>query len=271
MAETRTACPLCGGNGVVFQVEQIAGGYRGEVDGCPVCRGTGQVPVTITHGDAIRAMDDRALALWMLGLIEETDVPRYCRFLPECDRDLDEDEEIPWSGAGSAWRSGWDRPREEDRMGSRRDELIPVTVVTVRGELTVEGRRALWAQLAGEIMAGLVTLDDGMTLDVRHLPRPDPEHLLVEERPAPARPQEAGRCADEKRAILGRLQRYRSAHGLGCFAALAAASGGSLTTQTIRSLYIGEETYPIQVLRMVGEALGKCEETNPEREAGKHA
>lgn len=144
-------------------------------------------------------------------------------------------------------------------MGSRRDDLIPVTVVTVRGDLTVEGRRALWAQLAGEILAGLVIRDDGMTLDVRHLPRPDPEHLIVEDRPAPAQPPETGRCAEEKRAILDRLQRYRSAHGLGCFAALAVASGGALTTQTIRSLYIGEETYPIQVWRMVGEALDKCE------------
>lgn len=95
MDETKAVCPRCGGSGVMFQVEQIAGGYRGEVDGCPVCRGTGSVPVAITNGDAIRAMDDRALALWMLGLIEETDVPRYCRLLPECDRDLDEDREIP--------------------------------------------------------------------------------------------------------------------------------------------------------------------------------
>lgn len=95
MSEAKTVCPLCGGIGVVFRTERIVGGYRGEVDTCPVCRGTRQIPVTITRGDAIRAMDDRALALWMLGLIEETDVPRYCRFLPECDRDLDEDREIP--------------------------------------------------------------------------------------------------------------------------------------------------------------------------------
>ena len=95
MRETKTACPRCGGSGVAFRTEKIVGGYRGEVDGCPVCRGTGQVPVTITHGDAIRAMDGLALALWMLELIKEPGVPRYCRSLPECDRDLDEDREIP--------------------------------------------------------------------------------------------------------------------------------------------------------------------------------
>lgn len=95
MSETKTACPRCGGNGVVYHVEKITDGYRGEVDACPVCRGTGSVPAARTHGDSIRAMDDRTLALWMLGLIEETDVPRYCRFLPECNRDLDEGREIP--------------------------------------------------------------------------------------------------------------------------------------------------------------------------------
>ena len=52
---------------------------------------------------------------------------------------------------------------------------------------------------------------------------------------------------------------YKGAGTLSGEVVLAVASGGALTTQTIRSLYIGGETYPIQVWRMVGEALGKCE------------
>lgn len=93
--ENRQLCPKCGGRGVVYHIEKITDGYRGEVDACPACRGTGAVPVARTHGDSIRAMTDQALAMWMLGLIEETGVPRYCRNLPECNRDLDEDREIP--------------------------------------------------------------------------------------------------------------------------------------------------------------------------------
>lgn len=93
--ENRQLCPKCGGSGVVYHVEKITDGYRGEVDACPVCRGTGAVPAARTHGDAIRAMTDQALAMWMLGLVEGTDVSRYCRNLPECDADLEADRLIP--------------------------------------------------------------------------------------------------------------------------------------------------------------------------------
>ena len=63
--ENRQLCPKCGGIGVVYHVEKITDGYRGEVDACPVCRGTGSVPVAITNGDRIRAMSDEELAIEM--------------------------------------------------------------------------------------------------------------------------------------------------------------------------------------------------------------
>lgn len=60
--ENRQLCPKCGGIGVVYHVEKITDGYRGEVDTCPVCRGTGSVPVAITNADRIRSMSDEELA-----------------------------------------------------------------------------------------------------------------------------------------------------------------------------------------------------------------
>lgn len=83
MSEAKTVCPLCGGIGVVFRTEKIVGGYRGEVDTCPDCRGTGQVPVTITRGDAIRAMSDEELAAFLANPCQcdvdpERDGPREC-------------------------------------------------------------------------------------------------------------------------------------------------------------------------------------------------
>ena len=60
--ENRQLCSKCGGIGVVYHVKKITDGYRGEVDACPVCRGTGSVPVAITNGDRIRAMSDKELA-----------------------------------------------------------------------------------------------------------------------------------------------------------------------------------------------------------------
>ena len=60
--ENRQLCPKCGGIGVVYHVEKITDGYRGEVDTCPVCRGTGSVPVAITNADRIRRMSDVELA-----------------------------------------------------------------------------------------------------------------------------------------------------------------------------------------------------------------
>lgn len=149
-------------------------------------------------------------------------------------------------------------------MDGRNEGLRPVTVVTVREALSGEGHEALWAGLAREIKSGLVILDGSrMEMRVQYLPWPDPEHLVVETRPEPDTepdtepPQPAGRCAEEKREILERLRRYRREHGLGCFAALAEASGGELTEQVIRNLYHGDEAFPILVWRQVGAGLEK--------------
>lgn len=145
-------------------------------------------------------------------------------------------------------------------MDGRHEGFRPVAVVTVREALSAESHSAIWAGLAREIKSGLVILDGSrMEMHVQYLPWPDPEHLVVEARPEPdpEPPQPAGRCAEEKREILARLRWYRREHGLGCFAALAEASGGALTEQVIRNLYSGDAALPIQVWRQVGAGLEK--------------
>ena len=50
-------------------------------------------PRPMTRGDEIRAMDDRALARFIMQ-IEELEGPKYCQCRPECDAALEEDNGI---------------------------------------------------------------------------------------------------------------------------------------------------------------------------------
>ena len=136
-------------------------------------------------------------------------------------------------------------------------ELVPVLVVRVP-VMAAESKARLRAEIASSILDGLLLLEDGLAYKVVDLPLPRAwTPLLREEDPEPEPPRPTGRNAAEKREILERLQRYRQEHGLGCFAALAAACGEGVTETTIRNLYSGDEVQPIQVWRQVGAGLAK--------------
>lgn len=79
------------------------------------------------------------------------------------------------------------------------------------------------------------------------------------------RPQEmdvslhGGRCAEEKRSIQLRLQAYRAAHGLGCWAEVARASALRLTEDDLREMVNGSGVFPVSQWRAAEHALDKLE------------
>ena len=48
----------------------------------------------MTEVDSIRTMTDGELAAWLVE-VYENEAPNFCRNLPECDKDLEDDREIP--------------------------------------------------------------------------------------------------------------------------------------------------------------------------------
>lgn len=117
--ENRQLCPKCGGRGVVYHIEKITDGYRGEVYACPVCRGTGSVPVTRTHGDSIRAMGDEELAAMLNRFAESENALHYCRNLPECDADMEADRLIPLERCQACLVHWLQQPEEGDVSDAR--------------------------------------------------------------------------------------------------------------------------------------------------------
>lgn len=105
--ENRQLCPKCGGIGVVYHVEKITDGYRGEVDACPVCRGTGSVPVAITNGDRIRAMSNEKLAILLCRMMDCSICKRNIQKDGECDN-------YSADGLSKAVLNWLQRPAEED-------------------------------------------------------------------------------------------------------------------------------------------------------------
>ena len=136
-------------------------------------------------------------------------------------------------------------------------ELVPVLVVRVP-VMAAAAKEQLRAEIASSVLDGLLLLEDGLAYEVGDLPLPRAWTPLFQEKdPEPEPPRPTGRNAAEKREILERLRRYRKEHGLGCFAALAAACGKEVTETTLRNLYSGDEVQPIQVWRQVGAGLEK--------------
>lgn len=66
-----------------------------------------------------------------------------------------------------------------------------------------------------------------------------------------------GRNSTEKRAIMERLQAYRTAHGLGCWTEVAKASGGKLDDEILRSMSTGTAVLPVSEWRLAAKALDK--------------
>lgn len=93
---------------------------------------------------------------------------------------------------------------------------------------------------------------------------PTPEEVL-REKDVGSRSQAE---AEDKRAILGRLQRYRKVHGLGCLDAVAKKGGASVTPELLRDVLNGNVVMGIEAWRRIGKALDKLEEE--ERKAVGH-
>lgn len=68
-----------------------------------------------------------------------------------------------------------------------------------------------------------------------------------------------GPRANEKREIMERLRAYREAHGLGCWAAVAKASGGRLREEQLRIMHAGTAVMPITEWRLAARALDRVE------------
>lgn len=62
---------------------------------------------------------------------------------------------------------------------------------------------------------------------------------------------------EEKRNILGRLQRFRSAHKPGCLDAVAEKAGKTFTPELLRDVLLGQAVMPIDDWRKIGRALDK--------------
>ena len=62
-----------------------------------------------------------------------------------------------------------------------------------------------------------------------------------------------------KRDVCARLLQYRSENGLGCYAAVARASGGKLTAHILRGMIAGDP-YPITFWIAADQALNKITE-----------
>lgn len=68
---------------------------------------------TPSNADRIRAMRDEELAKGMLQLVDLDDRIRYCKDLPECQKALDDDVEIPADRCKSCLLSWLQQPAEE--------------------------------------------------------------------------------------------------------------------------------------------------------------
>lgn len=63
----------------------------------------------------------------------------------------------------------------------------------------------------------------------------------------------------EKQKIMARLRAYRSAHHIGCWAAVARASRGGVSEEQLRDMCIGSSLMPLSTWRKAAKALDKLE------------
>ncbi|MDY3906587.1 MAG: hypothetical protein SOZ47_07275 [Lawsonibacter sp.] len=79
----------------------------------------------------------------------------------------------------------------------------------------------------------------------------------------------AGKMAEEKRAILNRLKKWREDHGPGCLDAVAKKAGKRFTPEFLRDMCHGGMKIPDQYWRLLDRALDKLEAE--ERKAAQNA
>ena len=75
----------------------------------------------------------------------------------------------------------------------------------------------------------------------------------------PVAPGHKGRGGLEKQHIRGQMKAYRSAHGLGCWKAVAEAAGDSVTDDMLGDMLIGALNPPLAVWRKVAKAIEQLE------------
>lgn len=89
---------------------------------------------------------------------------------------------------------------------------------------------------------------------------PQVQEPPVEAGPAQKKAVFCGQGASEKRKIMDRLKAYRLVHGLGCWTAVAKASGGKLSEDQLRDMAAGTAALPIGEWRLADKALDKLEQ-----------
>ena len=145
-----------------------------------------------------------------------------------------------------------------------------ILLVRVPDQAAVDGRE-LRDYILESLAQGVLVLTEDASCEVMELPSlggvetgedqaPQVQEPPVETSPAQKKAVFGGPGASEKRKIMDRLKAYRLVHGLGCWTAVAKASGGKLSEDQLRDMATGSVAFPIGEWRLADKALDKLEE-----------
>lgn len=110
---------------------------------------------------------------------------------------------------------------------------------------------------------------DGLTyVDAAKDTKPD-EDPKAEADDCGSKKTTAGKMAEEKRAIMNRLKKWREDHGPGCLDAVAKKAGHGITPEMLRDLCLGAVKLLMDDWRRINKALDKLEAE--ERKAAQNA
>ncbi len=144
-----------------------------------------------------------------------------------------------------------------------------ILLVRVPDQAAVDGRE-LRDYILESLAQGVLVLTEDASCEVMELPSlggvetgedkaPQVQEPPVETSSAQKKAVFGGPGASEKRRIMDRLKAYRLAHGLGCWTAVAKASGGKLSEDQLRDMAAGSVALPIREWRLADKALDKLE------------
>ena len=145
-----------------------------------------------------------------------------------------------------------------------------ILLVRVPDQAAVDGRE-LRDYILESLAQGVLVLTEDASCEVMELPSlggvetgedqaPQVQEPPVEAGPAQKKAVFCGQGASEKRKIMDRLKAYRLVHGLGCWTAVAKASGGKLSEDQLRDMAAGTAALPIGEWRLADKALDKLEQ-----------
>ena len=145
-----------------------------------------------------------------------------------------------------------------------------ILLVRVPAQAAVDGRE-LGDYILESLAQGVLVLTEDASCEVMELPSlggvetgedqaPQVQEPPVEAGPAQKKVVFGGPGASEKRKIMDRLKAYRLVHGLGCWTAVAKASGGKLSEDQLRDMAAGSVALPISEWRLADKALDKMEQ-----------